>query len=116
MALEKQIADQIKRVEALQKDLIGRPVGPEDAKRPEELKKNRIAGVRDAINRLQTEKKATVERYDAEISSLEKELKTLEKPTDIDLAARQSGGFRGKVKVTKNIAAAAKRSPAKKTD
>lgn len=96
MALDKQIAEQIKRMERLQKDLIKRRADVDDAKRPEEMKKERAAALRDSIAVLQKQKKETVARYDAEIKAREAELKKLQKRTDVDLVTQQSGGARVK--------------------
>ncbi|MFV2054110.1 hypothetical protein [Aliiroseovarius sp. YM-037] len=96
MTLDKQIAEQIKRMERLQKDLIKRRVDVDDAKRPEEMKKERAAALRDAIATLQKQKRETIARYDAEIKAREAELKTLQKRTDVELVGQQSGGARVK--------------------
>lgn len=92
MPLEKQIAEQMERVKSLQQEVFGRTPAKEDAKRPAELKKQRVAGVREAIARVEREKKAAIQRYDTEIRALEDELKILEKRTDLDLAGQQGGG------------------------
>ena len=110
MTLDKKIAEQIERMELLQKDLIKRSVDVDDAKRPEEMKKERTASLRDAIAMLQKQKKETVARYDAEIQAREVELKTLQKRTDVEMVAQQSGGVLAKRQAKKKP----RTSPAKK--
>ncbi len=91
MILEKQIEEHVKKVKRLQKDLFERIAKPEDAARPTEMKKARAAELRSAIQRLESEKKAAIERYDAEIRSQRAELAGIERPTDLDLASRHGG-------------------------
>ena len=91
MTLEERIAEQMKRVGALQKEAIDRRPSAEDAKRPEEMKRQRAATVRAAIARLQSDRKETMARFDAEIAAREAELKQLERPSDVDFGRQQSG-------------------------
>ena len=96
MKLDKRIQQQMKRIEALQKDLIGRSASAEDAKRPQEMKRERAATVRESIDALQRDKKQTIARFDAEIAAREAELVMLEQKSEVDLTLQQSGGARPK--------------------
>ena len=94
MTLEEQIAAQIQRVETLQKDLIERGAKPEDARRPEELKADRVAVLRRTIVDLEKQKQETIARYDEEIEARKRELKGLDKTSDVDFVLRQYSGPR----------------------
>jgi septal ring factor EnvC (AmiA/AmiB activator) len=91
MTLDKRIAEHMKRVDALQKEVFDRKPSPADAKRPDQMKRERAATVRTAIDRLQRDRKQTMARFDAEITAREAELKELERSMDVDFAQQQSG-------------------------
>lgn len=88
MTLEKQIAEQMQRVETLQKELIQRGATAEDANLAEEVKAERAAHLRGAIAALEREKAETANRFDAEIAARQRELKELLKTSGLDLAGR----------------------------
>ena len=88
MTLEKQIAEQMRRVETLQKELIQRGATAADANLPEEVKAERSAHLRGAIAALKREKAETADRFDAEIAARQRELKELERTSGLDLAGR----------------------------
>ena len=91
MTLDKRIAEHMKRVDALQKEVFDRKPSPADARRPDQMKHERAATVRAAIDRLQRDRKATMARFDVEITAREAELKELERSTDVDFGRQQSG-------------------------
>ena len=92
MELDKRIAEQMQRIEALQKEVIGREPSAEDADRTEALKRSRAATVRETIASLETRKKETVARFDAEIAACRAELASLERTTDLDNVLRRVDG------------------------
>lgn len=91
MTLDKRIAEHMERVNALQKEVFDRKPSPSDARLPEQLNRERAATVRDAIDRLQRDRRETLARFDAEITAREAELRELESSTDIDFGRQQSG-------------------------
>lgn len=87
MQLDKEIAQQMARVEALQKEIFARKPSSDDVKRPDTLRKERAQTLRRTITDLQKRRDETVARFDAEIKSYEAELKTLEKEGKVDIGS-----------------------------
>jgi hypothetical protein len=88
MTLEKQIAEQMRRVETLQKELIQKGATVEDAKLADEVKAERAEHLRRTIAALRREQADTASRFDEEIKARERELKQLEKTDGLDLVGR----------------------------
>jgi hypothetical protein len=91
MTLDRRIAEHVRRVEALQREVFDHRPSPADAGLPEQLNRERAATVRAAIDRLQRDRRETIARFDAEITARETELRELESSTDVDFGRQQSG-------------------------
>ncbi|MBN8189579.1 hypothetical protein JF540_23105 [Salipiger thiooxidans] len=92
MALEDAIAEQLKRIGTLRKEFIDKGATPETAKQVQNLREERVALLTGSIRRLRRDREAAIARFDTEIAARERELKELQRPTDLDLVRRSGGG------------------------
>jgi hypothetical protein len=121
MALDKLIADQIARFKALESELQAREAGAKDVNRPTVFKRERAKGLRETLQRLKSDREATVARYDAEIAAREAELAAIDEKSDFDLTLDQGSKGGGVApdpgaKVAGDKRARAKRAPSAKRD
>jgi septal ring factor EnvC (AmiA/AmiB activator) len=91
MATDKLISEQMKRMATLRQTLFDQKIGDDDIAQASGLRKERAVSVRTALDRLRRHRRETVARLDAEIDTLEKQLKELERQTDMDVALQKAG-------------------------
>ncbi|MGB3243014.1 MAG: hypothetical protein WBB25_00650 [Sulfitobacter sp.] len=96
MDINKEIARQIARIENIQDEVFQRKPSAEDAERPEAMRKERAANLRNAIKIQRKRRDEVISRMDAEIKDLEAELNSLESKSDIAL-----GGLSGKTNINR---------------
>jgi hypothetical protein len=112
MPLDKLIADQMKRIKALQSELQAREAGAKDVDRPAAFKRERARALRDTLRTLKADREATIARYDAEIVARETELAAIVEKSDLDLALGQTLKNAGVKAPEKSTPSAAKRRKA----
>jgi hypothetical protein len=92
MALEDAIAEQLKRIGTLQKEFIEKGATPDTAKLVQGLREERVTLLTNSVSQLKRDREVAIARFDKEIAARERELKDLQKPSDLDLVRRSGGG------------------------